>query len=96
MVKGKKAPNNNDNSQKTGRKGWTTEEQFAYLSSLIPSYLEAQAKKKVPDLWPGIFEGWFQRWPLVPPSDKDIAAGLGGDARYKATKLVSENLCLRI
>jgi hypothetical protein len=74
---------------KKERRGWTTEEQYSYLSSHISSYTAAQASKRTGDIWPTLFEEWFRRWPLGPPTQRDINAGKSEDDRIKAMKQVS-------
>jgi hypothetical protein len=50
--------------KKKGRHGWTTDEQVAFLTPLIPSYLENKVAKTLPDFWPPVFEKWFEQWPI--------------------------------
>lgn len=71
------------------RRGWTTDEQYTYLSSYIPTYAAAQSSKSTGDIWPALFEEWFRRWPLGPPTEEDIKAKKSEDDRIKAKKQVS-------
>ena len=76
-------------NQKTGRKGWTTEEHFEYLTSLIPNFVSAQSSKTTADTWPAIYEEWFRHWPLAPPTTKETDEGCTEEDRVKAMKTVS-------
>jgi len=61
-------------SGKKGRKGWTTEEQIAYLESQKASYLAAQSTKKLSEFWPPVEEEWFTQWPTT-LTKEDIEEG---------------------
>ena len=76
------------------RKGWTTDEQYEYLMSQIPAFVKAQSSKTTANVWPGIHEEWFKRWPFGPPTKEDIARNLSEDDRVKAVKMVSDTYYL--
>lgn len=78
--------------KETNRKGWTNDEQYEYLTSLIPVFVNAQSSKTTADQWPAIHEEWFNRWPIGEPTEKEIARGLTEDDRVKAVKRVSDTL----
>jgi hypothetical protein len=78
--------------KKTSRKGWTNDEQYEYLTSQIPIFVNAQSSKTTADQWPAIYEEWFKRWPIGEPTQKEIEQGLTEDDRVKAVKMVSDTL----
>lgn len=82
--KGKLAAGTN----KIGRKRWTTSEQLEYLETLVPGFIATQASKTTSEGWPGIFEGWFERWAAVLTAD-DISQGKSVEDVIKTTKAVS-------
>jgi hypothetical protein len=92
---GKKQQKSAKNDKAT-RKGWTTNEQFEFLTSLLPSFINAQLSKTTADQWPTIYEEWFKQWPLDPPTPKDIANGHTEEVHTKAMKTVSNAYLLSI
>ena len=58
----------NSKSQKGGRKGWTTEEQFNWLQERIPLYLDSRAEGQLGlnQFWIQLYDGWFECWPVEP------------------------------
>ena len=92
MGKRKKATTTSNDT----RRGWTTDDQFEYLSSLVPGFLSAQAAKKTAEYWPPIFEAWFERWRLDLPTQKEVEAGKTEQDLQNAMKLVSEVLYCKI
>ena len=51
--------------KKKGRHGWATDDQVAFLTALITTYMENKAVKTLPDFWPPVFEKWFEQWPIT-------------------------------
>lgn len=81
-------------SGKGGRRGWTTDEQREFLTSYLPSYLQAKGQlgnKSFEAFWPPLYEEWFKQWPL-PELSEDLADGKTNAPMLAAKKLVS-NLC---
>lgn len=72
------------------RKGWTTDDQFAYLDGLIPSFKTAQVNNTTQEMWVPIENHWFSCWPLSPPSAAETAEGLSDDDRRKKVMDVSD------
>jgi hypothetical protein len=62
---------NSKPKQKKGARGWTTDDQLEFLESQKPAYLKAQAARKLPDLWPTVYEAWFERWRFQADSNKE-------------------------
>lgn len=75
--------------QPSKRRGWTTDDQFAYLDSLIPIFKAAQSNGTTSEMWPPIEKHWFTTWGLDPPNAKELAAGKSEDDRRKAVMEVS-------
>ncbi|KAJ7733914.1 hypothetical protein B0H16DRAFT_1732010 [Mycena metata] len=46
-----------------GAKPWATDEQSAYLHTLMPDYVRRQAEGKLHLFWPPMTAGFFERWP---------------------------------
>lgn len=43
--------------------GWATKEQYNFLHSWIPRYIEFQDRDDLNGFWPLINEAWFKKWP---------------------------------
>lgn len=86
---------NKSASGKKGRRGWTTEEQVAYLESCKPSYLAAQSTKMTGEFWLPVWEEWFQRWPAE-LLDKDIEKGKMLDVLVGEIKMVELFSCTMV
>ena len=76
---------------KGGQKPWTTEEQKAWLTALIPDYLASRGSSAPGDFWPGLFEDWFQTWPLGEANAMEKEAGVTDQFRLKERKKVSKS-----
>lgn len=85
----KKKKGSGSAATRRGRKGWTTAAQEEYLSSHIPAFLAAQAKKKSSELWPIIHTGWFEKFPLLPPTQQEIDGNVDEDTRKARQRVVS-------
>jgi hypothetical protein len=59
------------------------------LSSLLPTYINAQSSKTTADGWAEIYEEWFKQWPLGPPTEKDIEQGINEAKQLAAMKTVN-------
>lgn len=79
-----------------GRKRWTTEDQGQYLESHIPRIQKAKRDKKLKEQWPDIQYGWFQRWPLKPPSADQLLAGETEQMLRDVQMLVSRSFIHKI
>ena len=71
------------------RKGWTEDDQFTYLSGLIPSFKVAQVNNTTGEIWGPIEDYWFKNWPLAPPTEKERARGATDATRRKKVMNVS-------
>jgi hypothetical protein len=87
MTKSKKKATTKDKS--VNQRGWMTDEQFDYLSSHLPAFINAQSSKTTADGWAVIHEEWFKRWPLGPPTEKDVKVGRTEAQRLTAMKTVN-------
>ena len=75
---------------KGGQKAWTTEEQKAWLASLIPDYLVSRSSNAPGEFWPGLFEDWLRMWPLGKADAKEKEAGDTDQDWLKRLKMVSQ------
>jgi hypothetical protein len=74
-----------------GQKAWTTEEQKAWLTALIPDYLASRSSSAPGDFWMGLLEDWFKLWPLGEANTKEKEAGVTDQAQLKFKKKVSRH-----
>lgn len=81
-------------SEPKKRQGWTTVEQEEYLNANKPGFLVAQTTKSAETFWPAIYETWWSRWPLPPPTEKDIEAGFTNENRIATRELLSRSLLI--
>jgi hypothetical protein len=74
-----------------GAAEWTTPEQKLWLENQKPAHTVArtQGDKKFSEFWAEIFEAWFVLWPLEPPTEAEIGAGIDAAAKLKTLKTVS-------
>lgn len=76
------------------RRGWTSDEQFSYLDSILPTYRGAQTNNTTQEMWGPIEEHWFSHWPLSAPTDAEVEKGLTDHERRKKVMDVSASyLC---
>ena len=75
---------------KGSQKAWTTAEQREWLTAQLPSYRASRSGPLPRDIWPSIYEGWFEKWPLgeADASEMDIS----NEVRLKKKRAVSSLL----
>lgn len=74
---------------KGGQKAWTTNEQKDWLTNRLPSYVASRASDSPSDFWAGVFEGWFENWPIS-GADEGDAAAKSSEEQAKKKKAVSD------
>ena len=77
----------NTTKNKGGQKSWATDQQKEWLVSKLPSFVASRSNTSPGEFWPGLFEEWFQEWPL---EDSEDGAGLEMEVRLKRKKAVSD------
>jgi hypothetical protein len=60
-----------DEKKKGGQKSWATNEQREWLTATLPAYIASRASESPSDFWAGVFEEWFEKWPLGLPEAGD-------------------------
>jgi hypothetical protein len=78
-------------SKKRGPKGWTTEAQEWYLTTLIPAYAAAKSGRALGDFWPTLWDGWYKQWELAAVTE-EAENGVTEVSKLKEEKLVSSPL----
>jgi len=73
---------------KGGQKSWATNEQKEWLTSKLPSFMASRSSTSPSDFWAGIFEGWFEKWPI---GAEDGEVETSSEERLKRKKAVSNN-----
>jgi hypothetical protein len=76
-------------SKKRGPKGWTTEAQERYLTTLIPAYAAAKSGRALGDFWPTLWDGWYKQWELAAVTEEEAAKGVTEASKLKEEKSVS-------
>jgi hypothetical protein len=84
----------NAEKNKGGQKAWTTAEQREWLTEKLPSYKASRNSQVPADIWPSIFEGWFQKWALGEPDASEV--NIAAEVRLKNKKKVSVLLQMRV
>jgi hypothetical protein len=72
---------------KGGQKPWTTDEQKTWLTAQLPAYVASRGTESPSDFWAGVFETWFDKWPIHGIEDGE---GLSVQEQGKKKKVVSE------
>lgn len=78
---------------KGGRPVGSIQEQEEWLMERLPLFIEARQKgqKKLADFWPSIWEGWFEKWPMLEPSIPSVPMAEAADpVRHLELKLANE------
>jgi len=77
-----------------GKKPWTTLEQRAWLKVLIPVFVQAQQEKKTGTFFKDTYNGWYEKWPTIAPTEGEIEAEGSAERalayRCKAVDTVSD------
>ncbi len=56
-----------------GRKGWTTDEEYAWLLNRIPEYREAQRQRKLSEYFQRTYAAFFQEFPMSVDEPDNLA-----------------------
>ncbi|KAI0757899.1 hypothetical protein BC629DRAFT_1266079, partial [Irpex lacteus] len=51
---------------------WTTADQLAWLKERVSNFLAAREKGTLEELWPQLYQGWFDAFPEPEPSAEDL------------------------
>jgi hypothetical protein len=69
-----------------GKTRWTTEAQRTWLEPLIPSFIDAQKHKTIGPFFDDVYKKWHDKWPTLPPTEKEIREAEGSVERAQAIK----------
>jgi hypothetical protein len=94
MPRAKSAKKAATEPKKKGRRGWTTDEQEAFLKSQIPSFLSSKSTNLRGDFWPPLWEQYFDRWPIPSAAAEDSTTGEGNDENAVAADAPTKPLTL--
>jgi hypothetical protein len=68
------------------KKRWTSTEQRSWLEERIPPFIQAQQNKATSTFLDDIYRDWQERWPIEPPTEKELQSAKGIEERALAVK----------
>jgi hypothetical protein len=81
-------------SKMSGRRGWATVEQQAFLKEQIPGFLIARVggQRTLNPFWDKLYDDWFIRWPEPSTSPSQTAGASSGGVDSSKDELAQDIL----
>jgi hypothetical protein len=75
---------------------WTTLEQQAWLTEHVPTYVSIPTDPSMnySSFWAQLYEPWFEKWPIIEPTDEQEKLEFDKAEAMEAAKKVTSLLCV--